>query len=61
MTITRADLIALLRRDAQIAVKFLWALNQELSLSLRKTSNELAQAKAGATPAPTPPFDVPPA
>ena len=47
MSIDRRELIALLKKDAPIAVKLLWALNQELSMSLRKTSSELAQVKAG--------------
>ena len=46
MLITRKDLLTLLRRDSQIAVKFLWSLNQELSSRLRRTSQELAEAKA---------------
>lgn len=47
MSITRKELLTLLRRDSQIAVKFLWSLNQELSSRLRRTSQELAEAKAG--------------
>ncbi len=57
MIIARKELIALLRKDAQIAVKFLWALNQELSLNLRKTSTELAQAKSSLSSG-EPPFHV---
>ena len=45
MKLTRQQLLALFRKDAQIAVKFLWALNQELSARLRATSHDLAQAR----------------
>jgi serine/threonine protein phosphatase PrpC len=46
MVIERQDLLTLLRQDAQIAVKFLWALNQEMNQRLRATSLELAETKA---------------
>jgi CRP-like cAMP-binding protein len=46
MVITRKDLLGLLRRDSQVAVKLLWALTQELNQRLRATSEDLAHAKA---------------
>lgn len=46
MVIPRKDLLALLRRESQIAVKLLWALNQDLNERLRTTSKNLAEAKA---------------
>jgi serine/threonine protein phosphatase PrpC len=45
MKLTRQQLLALFRKDSQIAVKFLWALNQELSARLRSTSHDLAEAR----------------
>lgn len=46
MTLKRADLLPLFRRDSQLAVKFLWALNQDLNHRLRVASRGLADAKA---------------
>ena len=46
MAISRKDLLPLLRQEPQIAVKFFWALNQELNRRLRATSQDLANAKA---------------
>ncbi len=46
MAIARKDILNLLRQDSQIAVKFLWALNQEINQRLRLTSQHLAYAKA---------------
>jgi CRP-like cAMP-binding protein len=46
MTLKRADLLPLFRREAQLAVKFLWALNQDLNHRLRVASRGLADAKA---------------
>jgi serine/threonine protein phosphatase PrpC/CRP-like cAMP-binding protein len=46
LAIGRKELLALFRQDGQIAVKFLWALNQEVSQRLRITSEDLATARA---------------
>jgi len=46
ITLGRKELMTLLRQESQIAVKFLWALNQEISQRLRITSQDLALAKA---------------
>lgn len=68
MVISRKELLTLLRQDSQIAVKLLWALNQELNQLLRTTSKDLAEAKTqleslriGFLPETTPaPFAMPP-
>jgi serine/threonine protein phosphatase PrpC/CRP-like cAMP-binding protein len=46
MALDRKELLLLLRQESQIAVKFLWALNQEISQRLRITSEDLAMARA---------------
>jgi PPM family protein phosphatase len=46
MVIARKELMPLLRREAQLAVKLLWALTQELNQRLRNSSKDLADAKA---------------
>jgi serine/threonine protein phosphatase PrpC len=56
MKIGRTDLLALLRRNSQIAVKLLWALNQELSSRLRETNQQLASARAQQAPKDQLPF-----
>jgi serine/threonine protein phosphatase PrpC len=42
ITLHRKDLLELLRQEAQIAVKLLWALNRELNERIRKTSEDIA-------------------
>jgi hypothetical protein len=39
-----------MRKDAQIAVKFLWALSQAVNRSLREASDQLATLKAEGRP-----------
>lgn len=48
MTLHRPDFLALLRKEPSIAVKLLWAMNQELNRRLAEVSSDLAEAKAGA-------------
>lgn len=42
ITLHRKDLLELLRRESQIAVKLLWALNRELNERIRKSSEDVA-------------------
>ncbi len=46
LSISRKDLLPLLRREGQIAVKFLWALNQQLNQRLRSSTEDLAGLRA---------------
>ena len=46
LIIQQKDLFDLLRRESQIAVKFLWALSQSLNQTLRATSEQLAHVKS---------------
>ena len=46
LIIQQKELFDLLRRESQIAVKFLWALSQSLNQTLRATSEQLAMVKA---------------
>jgi serine/threonine protein phosphatase PrpC len=46
LRLARKDLVTLLRQESQIAVKFLWALNQELTQRLRSTTADLASARS---------------
>ena len=55
----RADLIRFLKANATIAVKFFWALNRELSMRLRETSQELALQKTKTRSEGSGPSDLP--
>ena len=46
MNIRRTDLLPLLRKEPQICVKLLWAINQELNTRLRNTTQELIDLKS---------------
>lgn len=46
LRIRRTDLMAVLREDQLLAVKFLWALSLELNRRLRATSKDLAEARS---------------
>ena len=60
MQLGRAELFGLFKLDAQIAVKFLWSLNQELNARLRDTTKNLAQSRAHQNlTKPTPEIDLP--
>jgi PPM family protein phosphatase len=66
MVIARKELMPLLRREAQLAVKLLWALTQELNQRLRNSTKDLADAKAqlgsllpAVSPAQSPNTEVP--
>ncbi|MEN9722386.1 MAG: hypothetical protein RJB38_372 [Pseudomonadota bacterium] len=47
---SQKEVFDLMRKDAQIAVKFLWALSQAVNRSLREASDQLATLKAEGRP-----------
>jgi serine/threonine protein phosphatase PrpC len=50
LAFSRKDLISLLRKEPAIAVKFLWAMSQELSYRINQTTRDLADARASTKP-----------
>jgi PPM family protein phosphatase len=64
MALSRKELLPLLRRESSLAVKFLWALNQDLNQRLRVANKNLVEVKAQAAAQSSQrdelPFDLPP-